>query len=394
MIKFIAIVIGLLIVGFLIAQNTWMVTVSAFGFEIRTSIIFVLAVVLLLWYVLHLLKKPFCWIGGCQKWYANRKQTQKEAFLLLALKTALDRDSESAQKLLKQKNSFFDKKSDENYVLEALFAPTPHVFEQLLHREKTELAGVRGLLNYAREQGDYAEIGRLLQKAFEKHPNEVWVHEALWQAQILQNDWSESLKTLESLKKSGRIGKDEYTKRKTCVLLKLGKVQEAYKLMPEAPETAMAFVAENSQKAESVLMKLWEKTPCWDAFLLFQKAIREEKPAKQVKLVEKMVKYNPDNRLSLLAVARVALDNEMWGIAKEKLTVYMEMYSLTSVAARMMAEAERKGWHHEEGAKAWEEKAVNAPNEMGWGCSVCGHMTGGWDAVCPKCNAFNSIRYK
>ena len=42
MIKFIAIVIGLLIVGFLIAQNTWMVTVSAFGFEVRTSIIFVL----------------------------------------------------------------------------------------------------------------------------------------------------------------------------------------------------------------------------------------------------------------------------------------------------------------------------------------------------------------
>ena len=90
----------------------------------------------------------------------------------------------------------------------------------------------------------------------------------------------------------------------------------------------------------------------------------------------------------------MALDNEMWGVAKEKLTTYLEMYSLTAIAARMMAEAERKGWHHEEGAKAWEEKAVNAPNEMGWGCSACGHMTGGWDALCPKCNGFGCIRYK
>ena len=314
--------------------------------------------------------------------------------MLTALKTVLDRNSENTQKLLKQKNNFFDKKSDENYVLEALFAPTPHVFEQLIHREKTELAGIKGLLGYARERGDYAEIGRLLQKAFAKHPNEIWIHEELWMVQTLQSDWSESLKTLEVLKKTGSVDKNEYLKRKACVLLKLGKVDEAYKLFPQSPEAAIAFATENPQKAEKVLIALWEKEPCWDAFLLFKKTIQGEKPAKQMKLVEKMVKYNPEHRLSLLAVARVALDNEMWGVAKEKLTTYLEMYSLTSMAARMMAEAERKGWHHEEGAKAWEEKAVNAPNEMGWGCSACGHMTGGWDAVCPKCNAFDAIRYK
>ena len=394
MLRFILILISVFIVGFLVVQDTWMVTIQAFGYEITTSAIVFIIGILLLMYLIHLLKKPFRWISGCQTWFEKRKQSQKEAYLLLALKTVLDKDSVAIKQLLKQKNTFFDKKSDENYILTALFDPSAYAFEQLLHRENTELAGIKGLLAYADESGDWQEAGRLLQKAAEKHPMEPWIQEALWQVNVLQSDWHEASETLEILKKQKLVDKEEYARRKACLLMKLGRVKEAYGLDPENPAIAMAYATAEEKKAIDIIQKLWAKTPCWDAFLIYERLIATEKPAKQMKLVEKLVKHNPEHKLSLLAMAQTAMTRELWGLAKEQLEVYAKTYPVTERVARMMADVERTGWHHEDVAKKWEEKAMVAPKETGWVCGSCGHMVEAWDARCPFCNAFGSIRIK
>ena len=394
MLRFLFVLTSVFIVGFLIVHDTWMITITAFGFEVTTSLLVVVVAVVALFYVLHLLKKPFYWFRGCRDWYARRKQTQKEAYLLLALKTALDHDSTAVSQLLKQKNTFFDKKSDENYLIEALFKPSAHAFEQLLHREKTELAGIKGLLSYAQQNGDLAEVERLLQKAVQKHPNEMWIEEALWTVQTLQSDWAEALKTLDTLKKNNLVDKENYTLRRALILLKLGRFDEAYKLLPDHPAVAVAYATSVPKKARDILIKLWAKEPCRDAYLLFQKMIADETPAKQLKSVEKLVHGNPNHRLSLLALAQTAANNEMWGVAKDQLTAYLAVYPLTASVAHLMADIERKGWHHAEGAREWEEKAATAPQEAGWGCAVCGHQMPEWDILCPHCNAFGQIKYK
>jgi len=394
MLRFIFILISVCIVGFLIVQDTWMVTVQAFGYEVTTSAIVFIIGILFLMYLIHLLKKPFRWISGCQTWLAKRKQSQKEAYLLLALKTVLDKDTAAVKQLLKQKDGFFDKKSDENYILTALFDPSAYAFEQLMHRENTELAGIKGLLSYADEVGDWQEAGRLLQKAAEKHPTEPWIQEALWTVHILQSDWHEALGTLDVLKQQKLVDKAEYVRRKACLLMKLGRVKEAYALDPENPAVAMAYATLEPKKAVDIVQKLWTRMPCQDAFLIYQRLIASEKPAKQVKLVQKLVRSNPEHKLSLLAVAQMAMSQELWSMAKEQLEIYAKTYPITEKVARMMAEVERAGWHHEEAAKKWEEKAMIAPKETGWVCAECGHMTEAWDARCPACNAFGSIRVK
>ena len=329
MIKFIFILASIFIVGFFIVHDTWMVTITAFDFEVRTSILTVIVAYLLMLYLWHLIKKPFQWITGCKNWWEKRKQTKKEAYLFLALKTVLDHDTNAIKQLLKQKNTFFDKKSDENYIIEALFDPSTHIFEHLMHRENTELAGIKGLLEYAKNTGDISEASRLLQKAADKHPNEPWIQEALWNIQVSQNDWNESLNTLDILKKKGCIDKDKYTRQKALVFLKLGRVKEAYQLMPDQPETAIAYAESEPKKAQDIISDLWKKEPCWSAFPIFQRTISAEAPAKQMKAVEKLVKYNPSHKLSLLALAQTALSLEMWGVAKEYLTTYINMYPLT-----------------------------------------------------------------
>lgn len=394
MLKFLFILASLFIVGFFMVHDTWMIGITAFGFEITTSLLTVILALGLMWYVWRLLKKPFCWLGGCRDWLTKRKQTRKEAYLLLALRTVLDQDSQAIRDLLKQKKSFFDSKSDENYILEALFAPSTHAFEQLIHRENTELAGIRGLLSYAEKQGDYEEMARLLVKAAAKHPDEIWIHQARWTVQTHQSDWSDALQTLDILKKKGVLPKADYHFRQSLVLLKLGRVKEAYKLNPDHPAIACAYATAEPKKALSIVMDLWEKSPCDEAYALFKQAIAGEKSAKQMKLTEKLVRHNPTARLSLIALAQTAMDNDLWGLAKEYLTAYINAYPLTARVALMMATLERQGWHHEEGAREWEAKAQTAAPDSGWGCATCGRATESWDALCPHCNAFGTIAYR
>lgn len=394
MLKFIFILISIAILGFLVVNDTWMVSISAFGFEITTSILVFIVALFLMFYILHLLKKPFRLFGRYQTWAHDRKQSQRENYLLLALKTALDGDTESQKLLIKQKNKFFNIKSDENFILEALFNPTPHTFEQLLHREATELAGIKGLVNYAKQKGDYEEVNRLLQKAYHKYPNELWIYQDLWTADILQNDWTGALSVLDVLKKNNTLSKEEYIKNRAMLLLKTNQVKDAYKLYPNHPAIAVAYAKAYPKKALNTIMDLWKTEPCWDAFLIFQEIIHDEKPKKQIKLVQKLVKTNPEHRISLIALAQIEMDNELWGLAKEHLTEYINAYSLTAPVALMMAKLERNGWHHEEEAKTWEAKSLMARPGKGWGCASCGTRLEEWDVVCPKCNTFGSVWYK
>jgi len=391
MIKFIFILISIFTVGFFIVKDTWMVTLQGFGYELKASVLILIVGAFLLFYLIHLLKKPFGWWGRCQNWFAKRKQDQKEAFLLLALKTVLDKNSESVKQLLKQKNKFFDRKSDENYILEALFNPTPHTFEQLIHRENTELAGIKGLLDYAQEDGNWTEAGRLLQKAAEKYEKEPWVWDSLWTVQILQNDWYEALNTLERLKAQGQVDKAEYAKRKSLLLLKLGRVAEAYKLNPDNQAIILAYARSEPQKADKLIRHLWSKEPCMDAFNIYWQTIATEKPSKQTKAIDKLVRENPKHRLSLWVLIETAIKQESWGPAKGYLSDYLAMYPLTAQIAHLMAEVERQGWHHLEEAQKWELKALEAPSEKGWICSACGHRTDTWEIVCPACNAFGEV---
>ena len=394
MLRFISVLASIFIVGYLIVRDTWMVTITAFGYEIRTSLLVVIMAFCLFLYLLHLLKKPFHWFSGYRRWSEKRRQSKKEAYLLQALRTVLDRDSRSATRLLRQKNAFFDRKSDENYILEALFQPTPHTFEQLLHREDTELAGIRGLLTVARQSGDWDTVERLLLRAADRLPGEPWIWQELWEIQVLQRDWNDALATLDRLKKQGQVTREQYAAYRAGILLKLGRVAEAYKLQSDHPAIALAYAAAYPSKAMSVLTNLWRTSPSREAFLLFRKAVSNEKPAKQEKLLTRLIQTNPEHRGSLLAKVQLAMDKGSWPEAKEQLEAYLNVYPLTATVARLMAEVERQGWHHEEEAKRWDLKAAQTDDDTGWGCSACGHRTAEWDLVCPRCNAFGTVRYK
>ncbi len=388
---FLAIIAG---VSFMAFQNIWPIHVTAFGYQISFSGVLLIAAFALLLYLLHLLKKPFHWAHQYQHWCSARQQDKRACFTTLLLKTLVDGDEENRRLLLKQRSTFFEPKSDAYLLVTALLEPSRHTFEQLLHRPSTELAGVRGLLDEAQKIGDWEEANRLLVRAARTHADTDWVLKALWTNEVMQNDWNDSLKTLDSLLKKRLISHQEYTSWKACVLLKLGRAKEAFKLAPENPATGLAYAQATPEKAKDILIKSWRLTPCWETYEAYKTLISTQPQTKQVKLVEKLISKNPTHHLSLLALADTARMASLWGMAKEHLEIYMKTYPLSKQAALMMAEVERSGWHHEPSAKVWEQKAETATTTDGWICAKCEHITESWDAKCPMCNSFGSLGYK
>ena len=233
-----------------------------------------------------------------------------------------------------------------------------------------------------------------MEKADSAYPDVIWIKQAQLNLQLLQNDWQNALQSLEKLNKAKSIAKEKYIKIKACILYGLKRYKEAFELTPDNPPMAWAYADTVPNKSDDILKKSWSLTPTWETFERYYGLIKNETEAKQMKSVEWFVSSNEAAKLSLLAVADVAMKNHLWGVAKETLQNAINSYELTRKMALMMAELERAGWHHEEAAKEWENKATQLEEAPAWVCSHCHHKGAEWDNICPVCNSCGSIIYK
>lgn len=394
MLRIILFLAAMFITGFLIVQENWNISIGAFGYEITISTVLLILIIVILVYLIYLVKKPFTWICGIKNKMARSHLIKKEAYLTFALKTILDQDNESIRTILNQKKEMLGKDDIKHSLLDALFSPTPAIFEQLMHQKETELAGIRGLFLEAKKQGDLKEADKLLKKAEKNYPHVYWILTNHFDIQVLQNDWQNALDTLEQMKKGKLIQKDAYQLQKATLLFKIGKIKEAYELDKTNPAIAIAYAKEIPTKAADILIDSWQKTPCWETYEAYKRFFENQSAEKQLKAVYKLVNKNPDFRISLIAIADTAIRVELWREAKETLTAYLNSYPLTSQIATMMATITREGWHHEPEAKEWEQKATEAEDKFGWMCTACNHKTTSWDACCPHCNAIGTIKYR
>ena len=394
MLKAFLIVAGLVLIGFLIMDETYNFSVTAFGYELTFSIALLIVGIIILCYLLHLLKKPFGWIKNYKTYRFQKNLLKKENFLTLVLTTVLDKNNVAQKMIMNKEKSLFAKGSTEQLLFEALFNPSEQIFEKLKNNKATELAGIRGLYLSAKEKGDIDTQTQILEKADLTYPDVIWIKQAQLNLQLLQNDWQNALQSLEKLNKAKSIAKEKYIKIKACILYGLKRYKEAFELTPDNPPMAWAYADTVPNKSNDILKKSWSLTPTWETFERYYGLIKNETEAKQMKSIEWFVSSNEAAKLSLLAVADVAMKNHLWGVAKETLQNAINSYELTRKMALMMAELERNGWHHEEVAKEWENKAAQLEEAPAWVCSQCHHKGAEWDNICPVCNSCGSVVYK
>ncbi|QCG97880.1 tetratricopeptide repeat protein [Azospirillum sp. TSA2s] len=285
-------------------------------------------------------------------------------------------------------------------------------FTAMLERPETAFLGMRGLLTQAIKSGDRVEALTLARKARGLQPNTPWLLGTLYDLEAQAGDWAAAEGTLQQAIQAGAIPTDEGRRHRAVLLLErsfeaerrgradaaLSHAQAAHDMMPGFVPAAvrlarLQLAADRLKPAAKVVERAWRHSPHPELADIYRSIVSSYDPLTRVRLFQKLVRQSPDSAESHLAVARAAIDAQLWGEARQHLNRAMEI-GPTRRTYRLMAELDRGERHDEDAAKDWLAKAANAPEDPVWTCSSCGAVSHNWGGLCGHCGAFDTLTWK
>ncbi|PWC83878.1 heme biosynthesis HemY N-terminal domain-containing protein [Azospirillum sp. TSO5] len=285
-------------------------------------------------------------------------------------------------------------------------------FTAMLERPETAFLGMRGLLTQAIKSGDRVEALTLARKARGLQPNTPWLLGTLYDLEAQAGDWAAAEGTLQQAIQAGAIPTDEGRRHRAVLLLErsfeaerrgradaaLSHAQAAHDMMPGFVPAAvrlarLQLAADRLKPAAKVVERAWRHSPHPELADIYRSIVSSYDPLTRVRLFQKLVRQAPDSAESHLAVARAAIDAQLWGEARQHLNRAMEI-GPTRRTYRLMAELDRGERHDEDAAKDWLAKAANAPEDPVWTCSSCGAVSHNWGGLCGHCGAFDTLTWK
>lgn len=394
MAKFLRFLIYILILGILtlwLMDNPGQLNITWLGYEIQTSVAVAIALFFILIFALYILRMPVMFVRWVKKSFDRQKEKSKEALLTQILNAIACGDEALSQKLAQRLDKTFESNTATLLLLKALLKPTPDIYKKLAENEQTELAGWRGLIQNYMEKGEIVTALELSEKALAKYRSIPWVVMETLQLQVLNEEWTKALETLELVKKLKLEDEKVYKTQKATLLVKMGKPYDAFKTAPWLPVAAVEAAKENPKKAETILIKAWESQPEWGIYKAYIHLFHKESALAQYKRVEKLAKLVPTNRIKHIILADAALQAKLWGQARKELETYLSAYTLTMQVATMMAFLEQEENHDMKEAQKWVDQMKNLDAPVTYFCSKCGHETDAWSPACPMCHTFAGL---
>jgi len=281
-------------------------------------------------------------------------------------------------------------------------------YNKMLQRPELSVLGLRGLIAQAQQRGDLAQALQLARRAQVVQPKAGWVLLALLELEARAENWKAAQEALHRALRQGALGPERGKTLKATFALMQSASAEARKLpddalsyarqaheqnigfIPAAREYARLLIASGRGKlAAKVIERSWRLAPHPQLAELYVLSEEGLTPAGRVSKLHQLAKNNPAAPESHLAVARAALDAQLWGIAKERLS------GQTSAAAcALQAELAEKESHDPRAGQAWLAKMAQAPAGPGWSCTSCHMGTPDWQAVCPHCAALATVNWQ
>jgi len=281
-------------------------------------------------------------------------------------------------------------------------------FEDMAGTRGMEFLGLRGLFNQAQARGDREEALRLAKQLYRLKPKTEWLASSLFDLQLGKGQWAEAESTLASSVKHKLIDDEKGRRQKAVLMVERAKLAEeesqldaAIKLLGQALKLAPTLVpaalkqaelmgkTNKRRKAFGVIENMWLRNPHPALYDLFQELHGEPDALKRVQLAEKLASKNRTHVESRVAIARAALEAQIWGEARDELNVLLEEAQSSRVFA-MMAELVETENGDMTAAREWLRRATEAPGNPAWVCGDCGDVVVEWSAVCPKCDGFDT----
>jgi HemY protein len=284
-------------------------------------------------------------------------------------------------------------------------------FEAMLERPDTEFIGVRGLLMLAQRDGDNEAALELARRARRLNPKLPWVLDTLFDLQADAGLWAEAEESLRAASRQKALPAEVAAHRIAVVLLQRSVDAE----MAEDMAGALAFARKartaspsflpavlrlawlhhgegKERRAQKLIEESWTAAPHPELARIYRLAAPSGGAMPGLRALETLEKIHPGHRESHLAMARAALDADLWGETRRHLNAAGE--PITAGICRLRAELIEAEGGEPAAAREWLARATEADADPAWVCGGCGAVAEDWSARCGNCGAFDRLDWR
>ncbi len=403
-----------------LADRPGVVSLDWEGWRIETSVGILALSVFLLAFASAALFATWRWFRRRPREWSMRRRLSRQEAGLRALSDGLvaiaSGDADNARKHTRRAESLLDH-APVTVLLEAQTAQIAGdeaaaraTFERMTQNADTEFLGLRGLITDALREGDDERALTYARRAYALKPRTPWLVEAMVSLLSRAGEWREAQRLIEQSQKSKRTTTEQARHQQAALLTEraraaqsTGQTADAHAQARKANEMNPALVPAASLLARLVaedgrawrvrkfIEKSWLAAPHPDLRDAYLDLLGPDAPPlDRYKTVETLVRSTSEHPESRLALARAALDANLWGEARRQLDELLAI-APTADVFRLRARLADDDTEDATLPAEWLELAANADSDRAWVCGDCGTVADDWSAVCGHCGAFATL---
>lgn len=296
-------------------------------------------------------------------------------------------------------------------------------YSALLQHKETEFVGLKGMMLQARKEKDYGEMLALGQKAKQLDPKDLGLSALLFQAYKQQRRWQEAESELDQLVKGmKKIPEDQqatldgleeggFTRQKGLLLFQrareantkydvkkaLSLVLQALEYLPDLPPlyllaAQIAPEAKAPRKVRKRIEEIWRTNPHPDITKAFSLLYATEPADRRLRYAENLAGLNPEHMESHRLIATAAISAGDFTKARNHIKAALAVEETASLCQLMAHIAKEEG--DLEQAEGWRKRAMIATPDHFWICDSCGFHTLHWDIFCSSCGSWDSYKWE
>ncbi|MEZ5873053.1 MAG: heme biosynthesis HemY N-terminal domain-containing protein [Nitratireductor sp.] len=385
-------------------ETSLMVALAAF-------VAIVVAIMVTWWIVSLIMRSPLL----MRRFFRNRRRDRGYHALSQGLLAAGTGDAGLARKLARDSRKLLGSEplvellDVQTTMLEGDRNAARAKFEKMLENDDTRLVALRGLYLEAEREGATEAARHYAEEASNASAALPWAGNANLKYQAGEGDWEGALRTLESMRSSGLVRKEEAARQRAVLLTAQAMTEEAAaperaaKLARQAHDlapdfTPAAVVAARTltrnndlKRASRILEATWKKQPHPDLADTYVNLRVGDSVADRLKRAQRLVQLQPENAEGKLALAEAAIGASEWKIAREAMAPVLAS-GPTQRACLIMADIEEGESNDLGRMRDWLSRAVRAPRDPAW--TADGHVSENWLPVSPVTGRLDAFEWK
>ena len=399
------------------------ISFSAAGYDVtaRTSFVYIsgLAALVLLFFVFKIVAVILSLPDWIARKSAENKKRKGQRALTLGLTAVAAGDSKHASYQAWRTRKFLPDDKELSVLLEGQAArlkgdhdAARRSFQALMKNEDTAFLGLRGLMLESLEQNDLEQAATLAHNALIMHPRQPWVLRMAYDIEIRRARWDAALKILRRAEKFEALPAEKIRSDKTVILImqaeelqKYGQSRQVLALLKNAHAANPGFVPAAQRLAQhyldhgkksaaaQIIEHTWKEAPHPALISLWQDTAPAKATTGAARLawMEKLVTLRPDSTESLQAAATEAIEQNLYGIARQ----YLDRADAIRPGAHLyhlrakLAQAQNRP----EETSLMLKKAMVAPQDKTWICTQTGRVYDEWSPIAGPHGSFNTITW-